>query len=465
MDEQERKEYICADCGRVINEDELANCLRGEDEDGEEIIICPDCREEWAICAYCGKLERKDYMTQAEDTDNYFCDDCVDELYYCDRCGAYSENAETTEVVVDDYGHTENWCEDCVSDNAWTCEDCDTIFSNDVDGEEIRGSGRYVCRECAREDYYYCEECDSYVDYDDWDDDYDCCRWCAEDRGDRRIGDYHEAPYQQLYGKIQKSWQGRFRGIGSELEISKPERRYEDEAEFLDGLEEYYDTDGQELYFERDGSLEYGGIEIITQPHTIEEYFKMDWSNILKTCKEHGYKSHDAGCCGLHFHFSREMFGATEYKQSLALAKILMMFEKNREDIQKISRRKSMCWCAFNNLPTDNTKANRQRFMARARERYNDHGTIVNTGNRATIEFRMFRGTLNEKSFWASADFLVNIVKNARAIKWEDVGNIQMWLKGMKPETLEYIASRHAFESVLANITTQDEENYIEEVA
>lgn len=441
MDEQERKEYICSDCGRVITEDELDDCLRGENRWGKEIIICPDCESEWTECKDCGALELKDNMAYCEDDGKYYCEDCEeDNVFWCEHCETYrlreycDENMHEVRVSTWD---TEVWCEECCNDDAFFCEECEQYFDGDYFDAHTDSRGRTVCEDC----------------YDGG-------------RADYRIKGYHDAPSQIWYGKMKSQWRRRaygstkMRGLGFELESDGGG----DFEEAIDGIQDAIGED--RVYFEEDGSLT-EGFETISQPHTVEEFWaqKEKWAQMLQAIKDAGFTSHDAGTCGLHVHFSREMFGANGYKQNLAVAKILYFFENYQQDIKRISRRADMRWCHFNNLPTTFTKWTRAQYLARANQRYNDHGTIINTGNTDTVEFRLFRGTLNEKSFFATFDFLINLVKNSRTMKWKDCTDVAKWLKGMSGETLEYIRSRHAFENVLANITAQDEEEYLTEEA
>ena len=50
-------------------------------------------------------------------------------------------------------------------------------------------------------------------------------------------------------------------------------------------------------YFMHDGSLD-NGVEIITQPHTLDEFYKLPWDKVLDTCKDRNFRSHDAKACG-----------------------------------------------------------------------------------------------------------------------------------------------------------------------
>lgn len=472
----EQEKIYCADCGREITAEELAdeNYLCGTNENGEEIYICADCEDDWSKCYECGNLCRTNFMAYCESNGEDYCKECAENcLEYCERCGNYYL-AEETNRVNTHYG-AEYWCEDCIEEYAFFCDDCEEYYDCRYYNMYETRDGRVLCGDCITDGYYYCEGCDSYVSEDDWDYDEQMCTQCAEERGDRygdrRIKGYHDAPCQEWYGKAKMRWRMKrlnqykpvCRGLGFELEVGNGEY-------FEECIDDIETAVGDRVYFEHDGSL-VDGFEIISQPHTIDEFWKNKnrWSEMLQAIKDNGFTSHDTGFCGLHVHFSREMFGSNEYKQTLALAKILYFMQYYRDDIKKISRRKNLEYCNFYDMDWNNQWLSeseiRNKWIEIAKDRYGDRYRIINNQNYATVEFRLFRGTLNEKSFFATFDFLQNIVKNAKTIKWCDVKDVSSWLKGMSKETLEYIKSRHAFEKVLANITAQDEENYIEEVA
>lgn len=458
--DKEQKVYICADCGRVISEDELDDCLQGENADGEEIIICPDCEDNWARCYDCECIEPKDDMYYCEDNDEYYCEHCqYNNLTYCERCETYHLNQYMHKVYVDSYNRNkyEWWCDDCVDNCAIECSECGDLWSENC-MESIRtsmwGDYTYICPRCL-EDYHWCGNCERYVDDDNWNYDYDCCCDCAEEYGhDSRIACYHDAPSIQFYGKMKTSWRNRWRGMGIELEVDKLDKC--DESDLLDEIEEVF---GDEVYYEQDGSL-CEGFEIITQPHTIEEFYKMNWNKVLESIKSYGYRSHDMGTCGLHVHISRDMFGSTKEKQSVALSKLVYFYDKYYNDIKKVSRRRDEQWCHKYNVET-----RKQAEKVVENNRHNDRYHAVNLTNYETIEFRIMRGTLNQKSFWASIDFVLTLAKNARKINWKNVDDVSQWLAGMKEETYDYIKSRHAFEDYLTGQSTNSEESYIEEVA
>ena len=79
----------------------------------------------------------------------------------CERCESPDEDAT---VIVDSGGNTEQWCEECVSDNTFTCDHCGDLFSDEC--HTRTGDGDDVCRECLLDHYTYCDDCDEYYSSD-----------------------------------------------------------------------------------------------------------------------------------------------------------------------------------------------------------------------------------------------------------------------------------------------------------
>ena len=516
---QEQEKYYCADCGRELTEEELAECLHGEDTNGETIYVCADCADNWRECADCGclispnEIENGDCLKGHDENgdDIYVCEYCKDNWRECERCGAIVYWDEVEEVV--DVG--EYWCESCRDDNAWKCERCGDWLSNNADSTCVKvgwGDYEYWCDECCEDNAFYCESCDTVYSnsyYESYSDRYgniyceDCYNeYCDDhyhdDEGEHedRIWDWHEHKdnepifygkaknrwrrYSMLDGKKQHTGYDKWHTVGFENEMDKKgEYDYDCEENYLDDMG---DILGDRVYFERDGSVGSKGIETISQPHTVEEFWRIKdkWAEMLASAKRNGYISHDAvdyngvGKCGLHIHIAREMFGSTEYLQNLSLAKIIMFTEHYYNEIHKISRRggnplaEAQHYHKFytqNYNLSGNTKEARNTVYSilRANNKRGDWSGdryySINLTNHNTVEFRFFRGTLNEKSFFASFDFIFNLVKNAKRIKWADVDDVSQWLKGMNADTLEYIKSRHAFENVLGGdaVNTNEE--------
>ena len=391
------------------------------------------------VCVYCGCVIEDEYdAVYCEGA--YYCPDCADaHLTFCDRCEEWATEGER--VYVTDGCRTEFWCDECISNYAIRCDICGDYYADGV-GITARG-GDDVCPDCAQ-GYSYCEECDQYVPDSEFNSDEGVCNECACTGESPLIKCYHGADKSRKFGLCSKRWRGVWRGIGIELEIDRDDSAGSEERECVDDLEAL--AHGH-LTYERDGSLNYG-FEIQTTPHTVDEFCKLNWRGIFDACTEHGYKSHDAGTCGLHIHVSRTMLGDDEETQQRAIAKLIRFFDLYYADIVKISRRDNYTASRWASPYHTSTNEEAQKY-AKYTTREASHNMAVNLQHRETVEFRIMRGTLNIDTFLASVDFCVSIAKASRRIRWSDINDIKKWTRLCKPETLEYIRRRGAFTEVI----------------
>jgi hypothetical protein len=138
----------CSACGCHCNEDYYY--------DGS--YYCDDCYEElFSYCERCDETTPRDELhTVRNDRGGYIsvCHDCLERYYsYCDRCEEYCESVEEVDVN----GSIEHWCDSCVSDDAYTCEECGCLFTK---VEEIEGD--YYCEDCASSKFEVCDRCGEY---------------------------------------------------------------------------------------------------------------------------------------------------------------------------------------------------------------------------------------------------------------------------------------------------------------
>lgn len=408
----------CAICDKFIGENDDVVYDRDGAPYHKECVANSD---DYFICEHCGVVEKVDDMYEVIGTDGNleeWCGCCNEyETLVCDRCGrAYSDGCdcitwyETLDRTFDDDCYNELMDDGEIA----RCADCGEIFyTDDMHWDNYR-------------DEWYCDDC--YEDHDDDDD-------------DEIIREYHHNPAIKYFPAIKDG--EKFKGFGIELEVSgdnaNPDCYPSELAERLS------DVFGDHAYYMHDGSIG-EGVEIITQPHTMDEFLKLPWQDILKQIRDHGYRSHDAKCCGLHMHISR----AAMTKEGIA--RIIYFYEHYINDIVKVSRRTrdGMSQWASTYGWGDLTFA---KLAENAADRdYGDHSDryhAVNLTNKNTVEFRLMRGTLNYDSFMATIDFLWTTAMNANTMSDDDITNPANFLKGLKPDTIEYIKRRNAFVGVV----------------
>lgn len=425
--------------------------------------------------------EREDKIMELKEKGEY-------EEVVCSHCGCVLVNG-VDEIFTSP--NKEPMCEECFETNCFTCEDCGDICWTD-DGEWVyNGFGdpvKYICNSCQQTgEYYICDHCGHLV-YEEgcMTDGYTTvCDSCAS-RYDyhrcERCGDIHREDEMQYYNggwycpdcvpdeysssskyvknygykpypnflseqKVPSERNALFMGV--ELEIDKGERPCAC-AEKLAEIETYDD----EFYMKYDGSLEDVGIEIVSHPATLSYHLnRFQWKEVFSTAKKFGYKSHDAGTCGLHVHVSRAYLAAdengvtSEDREELNTAKIILFVEKHWDEMVRFSRRDRYQldrWakCPDSAItPEDEIGNIKDKLYNLTDDRYQ----AVNLCNSSTIEFRLFRGTLNLNTFKATLEFVQLLcdyckehnLKEVLDSSWDDLISWREY-----PELMTYLEER-----------------------
>lgn len=143
-----------------------------------------------------------------------------------------------------------------------------------------------------------------------------------------------------------------------------------------------------EFYCKLDGSVD---LEFVSHPMSLN-YIKDNWEKLFvkaqKIFKKRNITSWDGNRCGGHVHVSRKAFTMQGMKNALA------MFQ-NRDNwgyLLKMSGRKSITeyYVNYNNIPGDENCIGGLNYGGN-HNRYSP----INFNPDATIEFRLFRGTIN----------------------------------------------------------------------
>lgn len=394
------------------------------------------------ICAICGEPIRDNQQYHQDTAGNYYHDDCVaddDDFFICPDCDTVYPWDDAFAINDGDY----YVCQNCAESGYTQCCECGQYFSasnlisveddyycQDCFDNEINRGNIDICGDCG--DYFYTDN----MHYNDYDECYYCYN-CRDD--DDLIRSYHDNPSLVMFPATDEPH------FGIELEVDDGDSPNDLASNLRDILTNH-------AYFMHDGSLD-NGVEIITQPHTPDEFYKLPWDKVLNTCKDRGFRSHDAKTCGLHMHVSRSLF-----KDGDAIYRIIYFYEHYIDDILKMSRRTHSQMEQWANTYSWGNKTFAELLSESnilSNYNYGDHSDryhAVNLTNSNTIEFRLMRGTLNYKTFMATIDFLWTTANNAATMTNDDVTNVAKYLKGIKKETLEYLHSRNAFLEVNKNV-------------
>ena len=419
--------FECMECGEnievvTIENSDLNNDIKELLKDGE---LCLECFENnYFVCHECGELHENDELIEIKTGYNEYikvCEGCAeynDDIYYnCHECGTWYHTNYMECHDVDICGYNEVVCNSCLNNS-------DDIFYCDYHEQYEKSEYYHVVNNYGTicEDAYYnggfayCDDCGECYDVDTMDFIGGCyyCSDCAIEQDGGKIQGYHSNKSSHMqYNKI-KSQENTVLTFGFELEV---ERR--DDAIPCSEMSEilHYNMDGFTVY-ENDGSLN-DGFEIISRPFDLGYYDdegKQLIDNMLDDLKHNNYLSHDPGTCGLHFHVGRAGLGDTYAEIDKTIKNISIILEYFKEELTKLSRRKSSDlrrWSKFltGNYDKDELKA---EYITDLMENNNDRYSALNLRNDATVEFRFFRGTLKNESFHAAFELIYNIVSYSK---------------------------------------------------
>ena len=336
-------------------------------------------------------------------------EDELENYFYCEDCGRYFlENA--VEELEDNWGtYTGNFiCNNCsTSYNYGHCQYCGS-FHYDSDLIYVEDVGA-ACEHCC-DRYSYCSECGRYYDNDDiahYDDDTgdNYCRYCWDEvssSGDY-VYDYHEFRDWHFFKNEDEEEPPYYIGFEDEIE-PKNSPCHEEVVPLI--------KNSINAVCMHDGSLDYGGIEIVSHPQSFkyimahkEDYFKL----FKKLTDDYDYVSHNTETCGLHFHVSRP-------NNEEVINRIWHIMETYKDELIRFSRRnygQIEHWAKFLsdncNERNLNVKLKSLKYIGEHKETYNRYYAL-NLTNTGTIEFRFIRGTLKPETFFASVELINNIM-------------------------------------------------------
>lgn len=217
---------------------------------------------------------------------------------------------------------------------------------------------------------------------------------------------------------------------------------------------------GGRTYCKSDGSLS-GGVEIVSHPGTLAHHmYVMHWRQIQRTCEKAGFRSHDAANSGLHVHVGRAQLGSTDAERDDVTRKVQVLFALYAAELTRFSRRRRSCleqWAPIDRLgvtPDDIRRVSSGAQLASwasarvpaYRSNHNDRYTAVNVTNRATVEIRIFRGTLKRDTLIAAIQLVSNVFEYAMAHTWDEL-RTSTWadVAAYKPykELVNYMIARN----------------------
>ena len=333
-------------------------------------------------------------------------------------------------------------CRDCLEKWTVVCECCGKRMWKE--NAEIH-DGRTLCFSCYNENYTHCCNCGRLIHaddahYEDFGDDPYCasCFYELEDnRGDGIIEDYNYKPEPVFYGSGPLF-------LGVELEIDDGGESG-DKAERLMDIANVRD---ERLYCKHDGSID-DGFELVSHPMTLDYHQSvMPWREILSAAVSMGYRSHQTSTCGLHVHVSRSAFGKDHETQEKVIARIVYFVENHWNELLRFSRRTEANinhWASRYGI-SENTQDTYKKAKDKDLGRY----VAVNLENDATIEFRLFRGTLRYETFTAVLQLVDKICRTCIRLSDKELEGLSwstfvLGIDKDKTNLLAYLKSRQLY--------------------
>lgn len=328
------------------------------------------------------------------------CESCFDEYVTCRVCESYFHADDVRELT-----RGRGWI--CQNESGWSeCNDCHeydrsyALYSLD--------NGSEVCSSCSG-NYASCDGCsnlltDGYGDY---------CESCQQSH-DEDDEDNGYSPYVRSYShkpnpKFHGSDSSILPYLGIEIEIGTS-------GVLNECAQIAHNKLGDLGYLKSDCSITdhySSGFELVTHPMTHAYTLESFPYDMLDELSELGADAYDTG---IHVHVSRAGFDNTDHTY-----RWLRLLMSNKDHCLKIARRDSDQWAKFREFNADEA-----RYMAEggSYRRYE----AINTENDATIELRMFRGSLDRTEVQSAFDLTHASVEYTRENECPDWHSFTAWL-------------------------------------
>ena len=324
-------------------------------------------------------------MTYIEYSDEWvFSNDYLHEHY--NRCYSCNEWFPIDNGCGEYIESEDEWfCNDCIEDNFnCTCEVCGSLirdgeeyYREDEDGNEV-----VLCGRCEPE----------------WSQEHSC-----------EIGGYHcNHGVWKMY-KLDNEPDDVIR-YGTELEVEPNNRgeRY-NLTKAAKAAKEHMNC-----ILSHDGSLNQDGFEIVSQPQSYEYTMSKfdDYAEAFDQIIDAGYVSHNSKHCGLHVHVT----APKDDVRDTVISRLWLIIESYKEEFKALSRRKGdFSWCQFlSDQNYGNDVKSLYKIAQVSKEAKDDtRYLVINDRNENTIEIRIFRGTLNARTFFADLQLVKNLFEQA----------------------------------------------------
>lgn len=260
------------------------------------------------------------------------------------------------------------------------------------------------------------------------------CSVCPKDKGSQDILNHSYKPNPRFYAT---DYINRNTYYGWELEVEAEDNDISDLAvKYRNPL----------WYHKLDSSM-VDGVEFVSYPMTLE-YMKKNrdvFVKLLKGLQGDNCKSASTKTCGMHIHVSKDVI------TKIQLWKMLDFFRKNKKFVFDMSGRSSAKlmsrWAS-----TSKINKNTQKHLCKKQWDFANKYTAINIRPRNTIEFRIFKGTLNPKKFFKNLEFVDALVNWARdeSMRRITISQFSEYVKSHSreyPNLMEYMSQKKMFKT------------------
>jgi hypothetical protein len=187
--------------------------------------------------------------------------------------------------------------------------------------------------------------------------------------------------------------------------------------------------DSQLAYLKNDGSINCG-FEIVTHPMSHDYYMNEAnelWETLEDLRNKYDMKSWATRTCGLHIHISRTGFNGGAH-----MHRFLRLVYSNQTLYELLAGRSSSQWSKFDDVDKavpngqDESGYTQWKSVRSYKDkiqngRNTDRYSAVNTQNRATLEMRIFKGTINSGKVKSQINLAHASVEYTRTLTVKDV--------------------------------------------
>jgi len=313
-------------------------------------------------------------------------DEAIETEFVCPQCDESFPESER-------HYYYDNMCADC-GNNTFTCDWCHCSYTHE-DTYSCDYPMATICSGCYESGTGWCEACGSTYDNDNW----SACPNGCEDRDTGCLLNYGYKPYpifHDVNGHVSPERGVVYMGVELEMEA-------EGVANLRDGVDTVRRYLGEFAYCKDDSSISYG-MEMVTHPMTLEYAQARDWS-VLTHLRRQGFRSWNTTTCGMHIHVSRTAFDGSAH-----LFRFAQLVLKNEHTCTTFAGRAANGYCSF-------ADGYQPGFIAKVikGQHYANRGA-VNLQNGATVEVRMFRGSLKEQRLLSNMEFVHAAVEYTREL-------------------------------------------------